>query len=540
MNREQLMEQARQSSLNKWADAQKRALHETVRNTPVGPAAAAAAGLGTGSGGAISGIISMKWTDPSYAVGSLDEWNSFFDLLGSPEAFTSVTIDGDTTILSGTPGFNIINNVFSPGKAGNQYLVEFRDLTGCVNSVGDQAFANCDNLTTAILPAATSIGYSAFIDCAILQSVDISSATEIFEYAFTYCPLLDSISMPNVENIGPWSFGYSGLTSITGPNVVTIGDSAFENCSLLTSLSFPQLTSASNSCFSNCSSLTSVSFPQLVSAGSFCFQDCSSLTSISLPHLTEIGSFCFLRCETLTTISLPQLATVAANCFQNCHGLASISLPQCTNLGGSVGNNEVFLGVTGNTISVTIPVALMTCNIGDPDGDIQYLVANNTVTGLPSVQCNTLTLTGLNATTTSNSATNNATGGWDSSAYSTQTYTTPVILKFRTSNNSNILMGGFAYTPTLETDTYLNTTYGIYLTGSTSLEIYENGGQVVGGTSITRSVDDEWKVIYDGSSIKYYQNSTLIYTSANPVTSPLHVFFAFNTASQGVTNICAV
>ena len=44
------MEQNRQQSLNVWAEAQRRALHEAVKNTPVNPAPSA--GLGTGSGGA--------------------------------------------------------------------------------------------------------------------------------------------------------------------------------------------------------------------------------------------------------------------------------------------------------------------------------------------------------------------------------------------------------------------------------------------------------------------------------------------------------
>ena len=320
MNREQLMEQARQSSLNKWADAQRRALHEAVRNTPVGPAAAAA-GLGTGSGGAISGIISMKWTDPSYAVGSLDEWNSFFDLLGAPEAFTSVTIDGDTTILSGTPGFNIINNVFSPGKAGNQYLVEFRDLTGCVNSVGDQAFANCDNLTTAILPAAKFIRNSAFIDCASLQFVNIDSATFIMDNAFAYCPLLESISIPNVEVLGPYSFSYSGLLDITGPKVIIIDNSAFTNCVDLESVSFPVATTVEPYAFSNC----------------------TLLKNIYVPNCTNLGG-----------------SVGDNNVFYALNGTA-----------GTAG--------TSGTINLTVDFSRSTCGTsGNPDGDITY------VTGLGS------------------------------------------------------------------------------------------------------------------------------------------------------------
>jgi hypothetical protein len=49
-------------------------------------------------------------------------------------------------------------------------------------------------------------------------------------------------------------------------------------------------------------------------------------------------------------------------------------------LGASVLDNNVFATITGNNITLTVPSALMTCNGGNPDGDIQYLQANNTVT----------------------------------------------------------------------------------------------------------------------------------------------------------------
>jgi surface protein len=48
-DRARLLEQNRIDSLNIWADAQRRALHEAVRNTPI---SIAEAGIGTGSGGA--------------------------------------------------------------------------------------------------------------------------------------------------------------------------------------------------------------------------------------------------------------------------------------------------------------------------------------------------------------------------------------------------------------------------------------------------------------------------------------------------------
>jgi hypothetical protein len=156
--------------------------------------------------------------------------------------------------------------------------------------------------------------------------------------------------------------------------------------------------------------------------------------------------------------------------------------------------------------------------------------------------CDSFTFIGNNATTTSNSAINDGTSGWDSSAYSLQTFTGPVSVTFQTSANGNILMGGFSYNPTATPgSTYEDTSYGFYLYNSDQIEIYENGGQVAVlnvGTVVSSS--DVWKVDYDGTSVKYYYNSTLIYTSTNAVTQPLHVFFPLFTPNEGAVDICVI
>jgi hypothetical protein len=71
MNR---LEPTRQESIRVWAQAQKNALHEAVRNTPVNPPAVAA-GLGTGSGGSFSGstctLVLIAWPNDD---SSFDEY----------------------------------------------------------------------------------------------------------------------------------------------------------------------------------------------------------------------------------------------------------------------------------------------------------------------------------------------------------------------------------------------------------------------------------------------------------------------------------
>jgi hypothetical protein len=159
-------------------------------------------------------------------------------------------------------------------------------------------------------------------------------------------------------------------------------------------------------------------------------------------------------------------------------------------------------------------------------------------TQLPLI-CDSFTFNSINANTTTTSAIKTSGGGWDSSAYSVETYTSPLTLTFQTTANGNTLMGGFSYNPTSNPTTYLNTTYGIYTYGGNQIEIYENGSQAsVVGLSSNVSSSDVWKVDYNGTNVRYYRNDILLYTSSNPVTQPLHAFFALNTPAEGVNNVC--
>jgi hypothetical protein len=80
----------------------------------------------------------------------------------------------------------------------------------------------------------------------------------------------------------------------------------------------------------------------------------------------------------LSTISLPVVQSIGDESFGNTI-LTTISIPSCINLGSTVGYNSVFTNLTGQIITLTIQSILMTCKVGLPDSDIQYLIDNNDV-----------------------------------------------------------------------------------------------------------------------------------------------------------------
>jgi hypothetical protein len=106
----------------------------------------------------------------------------------------------------------------------------------------------------------------------------------------------------------------------------------------------------------------------------------SAIASVDLRGLVTLGTSALERTDVCTTYRLDSLTTVPDGSFYSCTSATSFYLPAVTSLGATVGDTFIFSGITGKTISLTVPSALMTVNGGNPDGDIQTLQANNTVT----------------------------------------------------------------------------------------------------------------------------------------------------------------
>ena len=175
--------------------------------------------------------------------------------------------------------------------------------------------------------------------------------------AFYECTGLTSITIPNsVISIGFSAFfGCSGLTSITIPDSVTyIGDYAFNNCSSLTSINIPNsLTSIGNYAFQYCHRLTSIDIPNSVtSIGVHAFSGCRGLTSIDIPNsVTSIGRYAFGGCAGLTSLIIPNsMTSINEGLFSGCSSLTSITIGNSVK---SIGNSA-FSSCSGLT-SLAIP-----------------------------------------------------------------------------------------------------------------------------------------------------------------------------------------
>lgn len=328
---------------------------------------------------------------------NIADWNTFFDLPTNGNPFTTILIIGNEVNLIGGSEIILIDGLF----VYYDHLIKVEDSGSVITIMG--TFEECDGITEVSFNGCTQV----FLGDASYGSFGYSTVVTANFPVCTYMESgfydsnLVSIFAPLLEEAGNDCFASCNLTTIDLPSLITAGNSCFNSCDSLTTISLPSLIAAGNNCFNNCNSLTTISLSSLITAGYGCFTSIDSLTTVDLPQLTAAGDDCFNSCNSLTTISLPSLITAGYGCFNSCSLLTTINLPvvqsigygafastilttinlsSCTDLGGTVGDDGVFDSIIGNTITLTIPAALMTCDGGNPDGDIQYLQANNTVT----------------------------------------------------------------------------------------------------------------------------------------------------------------
>ena len=89
------------------------------------------------------------------------------------------------------------------------------------------------------------------------------------------------------------------------PGVTSMGDYAFNNCTVLTSINIPEgVTSIVMGAFSSCTGLTSINIPESATTiGGDAFSGCTGLTSITIPEsVTSIGNYVFQNCSGLTSV----------------------------------------------------------------------------------------------------------------------------------------------------------------------------------------------------------------------------------------------
>ena len=284
---------------------------------------------------------------------------------------------------------------FPTGELTIPSSVTYNGTTYSVTSIGESAFRNCSELTSATIPnSITNIGDYAFYLCRELTSVTVpNSITSIGNYAFSNCVGLSSLTIPDsVTSIGESAFFrvknvvYSGTATGSPWGALTVNgyidgylvysDSTrtyLTGCSSeAISVTIPtSVTSMGDYAFSQCNELTSVYYTGSIeqwcgitfgigegnplTCAHNLYIDNNLVTNLVIPEtITEITSFAFFGATCLRSVNIPNSVTsIGGYAFKNCSGLTSVTIPNSvTSIGGSAFEN--CSGLTSLTIGNSV------------------------------------------------------------------------------------------------------------------------------------------------------------------------------------------
>lgn len=247
--------------------------------------------------------------------------------------------------------------------------IEHLGKTYVVTTIGENAFRNCERLSSVTVPASViSIEKNAFSNCKGLNSVTLPASLGIIKQeAFSGCSGLLAFTLPTaIKVITEKTFsGCSKLKNVLIPaSVNMIEVQAFAGCAIDTLFIPASVDYIDESSFIGCKNLMAlnvdtlnkrfasidgllfdksitellrcgegnikVAIPDSVSKiGSYAFYGCDKLVSINLPDSTKsIRSYAFSECTQLSTFTIPSTVLyLEFGAFMGCSGLISITIP---------------------------------------------------------------------------------------------------------------------------------------------------------------------------------------------------------------------
>ena len=231
------------------------------------------------------------------------------------EVFRNAGTQGEgITLTFGNNVTSIPDNLFYATKAPNIVTM----TTGaCVQSIGEQTFANLPTLTTVTISnSVTDIAATAFEDSTGITTatMPISAVNKVPQNSLRTVTLTDGEYLGyDPSDAGMESVGFAGcltLESVTLPETIEhIGASTFAACKELRSLTIPEtaeVMTIGDQAFYMCMALGSVTIPETVeSIGDSAFFGCRSITSVNIPASVEdIGASAFADCGSLESITV--------------------------------------------------------------------------------------------------------------------------------------------------------------------------------------------------------------------------------------------
>ena len=349
----------------------------------------------------------------SVTIGAQCDWGMNLSLCNSLEQITVVDSNpylcAKDNVLFSKDGTELI--VYPSARPGTSYTVP-----AGTKKIGVQAFGDCQNLTSIVLPdGLTEIDFSG-VGCAYLAEITIpasvtaisqesvgfqhgtklqnlvirgaaGSAAESYakENGFTFVEI-GATSGKCGENL-TWSVDAGGTLTISGTGAMQDYDAVSENGNWRTTAPWHALSPVKlvlnegisyigREAFRGCGFAGSLTIPKSVTRlGREAFRDCQNLTNVVIPaSLTSIKYGAFAGCTGLTSVTIPEGVTaIEVFAFRNCSSLTGVVIPE-----GVTCIPEFAFDGCASLTSVTIPESVTSVSHGAFEGcsslkDVYYL-----------------------------------------------------------------------------------------------------------------------------------------------------------------------
>lgn len=186
-----------------------------------------------------------------------------------------------------------------------------------------------------------------------------SGDTSEIEDAFILRTMSGEYANDRVTSISYGCFyGAKSLTSVSFPEVNSVKDYAFSECTSLTTVNMPLLKSASARAFAN-TKLSNIDFPLLSSIGTYTFSYITAPCSVHLPSLATVPNSGFRDSKGITRVDLPIATKIDTLSFYFCNNLECLILRN--NAVATLSNTNAFTGtkIASGTGYIYVPAALL-------------------------------------------------------------------------------------------------------------------------------------------------------------------------------------
>lgn len=192
-------------------------------------------------------------------------------------------------------------------------------------------FAECNNLTTIILPNVISLSSYTFNSLPNLKSLYFENCTSFGMYTgpvIRDCPNIETLYFPAASSFTNLSLS-SHCSKIKyawfGASFVEYGQ--FADFEYLTSVYYSNALSIGPYAFARCPNIETVETPICASILNNAFES-AGLKVASFSACTTIGSYAFRNCSQLETLSFPELNSCYTNAFNGCSNIKNIYAPK--------------------------------------------------------------------------------------------------------------------------------------------------------------------------------------------------------------------